>query len=121
MPNNQNGQCLPLKKCSILTELVNKKRLSIADRLFLARSRCGYIGRSPLVCCPPSKNITTRLSGSPIQIKDLPIDCGRIQSFHNQPMDYIVGGKESRIFDSPWLALLQYDKCMLRKIRTRFI
>lgn len=114
MPNNQHGLCVPLRKCSMLAHLANKKRLSIADRLFLLRSQCGYIGYMPLVCCPQSKedHLVTRLSGSPFLIEDLPMDCGRVQANHSLPMDFIVGGKESRIFDSPWLALLKYTKCM---------
>lgn len=111
MPSNQRGLCLPLKKCPMLAHLANKKRLSIADRLFLLRSRCGYIGRLPLVCCPEPKKIATRIDGSAFHIEDLPNECGRVQANHSLPMDYIVGGKESRIFDSPWMALLKYTKC----------
>lgn len=114
MPNNEDGQCLPLKRCPMLNQLINKKRMTIVDRQILMRSKCGYIGRSPLVCCQlQNENITTRLNGSPLQIEDLPVDCGRIQSHHDLTTDFIVGGEESRIFDSPWLALLQ---CMCLSI-----
>lgn len=117
MPSNQKGRCVPLKDCRILMELANKKRLSVADRQFLIRSRCGHIGRSPLVCCAKKqkqekKHVAARITGSPIHLDDLPSDCGRIEvNFNrNSYVQYIVGGEESRIIDSPWLALLQYQK-----------
>lgn len=110
MPNNQKGLCLPLKDCPNLNALANKRHLRIADRLYLKRSRCGYVGLMPLVCCVQPDNIKTRFNGSPLGIDDLPSDCGRIQSTQNLLMDYIVGGKEARIYDSPWLTLLQYKK-----------
>ncbi|XP_055323303.1 serine protease easter-like [Sitodiplosis mosellana] len=110
MPNNRKGLCLPLKDCSALNVLANKKRLRIADRLFLKRSLCGHIGLTPLVCCPKAENITTRFDGSPLKIDDLPTDCGRLHLNHNLRLEYIIGGKEARIYDSPWLTLLRYEK-----------
>lgn len=106
-------------------ELANKKRLSLADRHFLRRSRCGHIGRSPLVCCAqqqkpkPQQIVATRLNGSPIHLGDLPNDCGQTEDLFNQDsyvVERIVGGKESRIGDSPWAALLQYQKSTSLKI-----
>lgn len=124
MPSNQKGVCLPLKDCPNLNRLANKKHLSLADRHFLRRSRCGHIGRSPLVCCSPQKQhqphqIAARLNGSPIHLEfDLPKDCGQTEDVFGQDsyvVEYlIVGGKESRIGDSPWLALLQYQKRMIK-------
>lgn len=110
MPSNQKGLCLPLKECPVLNGLASKSHLRLADRLFLKRSRCGYIGRSPLVCCPKPDNLSTRSSGSQFQIDDLPSDCGRVQFNHSLQSDYIVGGTEAKIYDSPWLALLRYQK-----------
>lgn len=116
MPNNLNGLCVPLRECPGLNALANKKHISLADRLFLRRSRCGYIGRSPLVCCPQPDKIVPRLNGGPFQVDDLPNDCGKIHMNRHLYSDYIVGGTESRIFDSPWLALLEYAKCTLKFI-----
>lgn len=113
MPNNQRGICVLLKDCPMLNALANKHRLRLTDRLFLKRSRCGYINRSPLVCCSKSETITPRLNGSPLKLDDLPTDCGRIQFNQSLQLDYIVGGTKAKIYDSPWMALLQYEKCML--------
>lgn len=110
MPNYRKGLCLPLKDCSPLNALANKKRLRMADRLFLKRSLCGHIGLTPLVCCPTVENITTRFDGSPLTLDDLPTDCGKIHLNHNLRLEYIVGGNEARIYDSPWLTLLEYEK-----------
>lgn len=109
MPNNQIGLCIPLKDCSILNALAKKKRLRTADRRYLQKSQCGYLNLTPLVCCP-------RADGSPLRIDDLPTDCGRL---HHDYIEYlIVGGVEAKIYDSPWLALLQYEKCMSIRIQS---
>lgn len=119
MPSNKKGICLPLRDCRSLNELASKKYVSIADRQFLKRSSCGHIGRTPLVCCAKQQQqqrqqVTARLSGSPLHLDDLPNDCGQTEEIFNRNnfyvVEYIVGGKESRIGDSPWLALLQYRK-----------
>lgn len=118
MPSNRKGLCLPLKNCPTLMGLAVKKHLSIADRQFLKRSSCGHIGRTPLVCCTQQQQqqpeVAARSSGSPLHLDDLPNDCGQTDEiFHRDyfyVVEYIVGGKESRIGDSPWLALLQYKK-----------
>lgn len=110
-------------------ELANKKHLSLADRHFLRRSRCGYIGRSPLVCCvkqqQKTEEIAAWLSGSPIHLDDLSTDCGQADDIFNQNsyvVEYfIVGGGESRIGDSPWLALLQYQKSMFLEMGSNFL
>lgn len=134
MPSNQKGACLLLKDCPNLNKLANKKHLTLADRHFLRRSRCGQIGRSPLVCClkpqqqqthsQQPQQIAARLSGSSIHVDDLPTDCGQTEDLFGQDLyavEYlIVGGKESRIGDSPWLALLQYQKRMFFKFLQKY-
>lgn len=121
MPNNRKGICLPLKNCPNLNKLASKSHLTMADRKFLRRSRCGHIGRTPLVCCMKQRqqlhqqqeNLAARISGSPLQLSDLPSDCGRTEDVFNRDLyivEYIVGGDESRLGDSPWLVLLSYLK-----------
>lgn len=117
MPNNRDGTCLQLKDCFVLKNLANKKQIREADRRFLKRSSCGRIRSKPLVCCPKSENITTRFDGEPLQIDDLPIDCGRLYLNHHDQYNLIIGGNVAKIYDSPWLALLQYEKCMSFVIR----
>lgn len=116
MPNNQPGVCLPMRKCPMLFALASKKRLTIADKQYLRRSRCGFVAFSPFVCCLPQENIqpVERFDNSKFYIDDLPSDCGKLQLKHILD-DRIVGGENARIFDSPWQALLQYLKRMLKK------
>lgn len=113
MPSNRNGLCLPLSQCPSLNEIATKRRMTIAERIFLRRSRCGYIGSSPLVCCAKSLADEQELrdDGSHFQADDLPNDCGKIQMNHHTMMELIVGGDMARIYDSPWLALLRYERC----------
>lgn len=115
MPNNQKGFCLPLRRCPMLFAIATKKRLTIADRQYLRRSRCGFIG-FPLVCCLTQEYIqpVERFDNSKFYIDDLPSDCGKLQLKHILD-DRIVGGENAKIFDSPWQALLQYLKRMLKK------
>lgn len=117
MPNNNLGVCLPLNNCPVLKAMANKRHLRLTDRLFLKRSQCARIGKLRCVCCPPPEKIQTRLSGSPIQINDLPRDCGRVQFNETIQSDYIIGGSEAKIYDSPWLALLKYEKRTLYQIQ----
>lgn len=134
MPSNQAGICLPLKRCPNLNKLANRKHSSLADRNFLRRSLCGHIGRTPLVCCSQQKQqqqtqqpeqIAARSSGSPIHLNDFPKDCGRTEEVFHQDayaIEYlVVGGEESRIGDLPWLALLQYEKCMFCKMNLEIL
>lgn len=113
MPNNRGGICLQLKDCFVLKTLANKKQIREADRRFLKRSSCGRIRSKPLVCCPKPENITSRFDGEPLRIDDLPTDCGKLHLNHGLPYNLIVGGSVAKIYDSPWLALLQYEKCMI--------
>ncbi|XP_031619775.1 serine protease easter-like [Contarinia nasturtii] len=110
MPNNKKGHCQPLKDCATLNKLTNKKHLLFTDRLLLRRSRCGHMGFTPLVCCQKSGTTTTRFNGSPIKTSDLPTECGRLHLNFDRRSGLIFGGNEARIYDSPWLALLQYSK-----------
>lgn len=110
MANNKKGKCQPLNDCTALNRLANRKHMRFADHLLLLRSRCGHVGFAPMVCCENIER-SIRSNGSPLKMTDLPTECGRVQlNFGPRPMDLIVGGKEARIFESPWLALLQYIK-----------
>lgn len=75
-----------------------------AELGFLRRSRCGYIDTSPLVCCIRVN------SSAPFRIDDLPMNCGRTELKQDFLVDRIVGGYTTHIYDSPWLALLLYEK-----------
>lgn len=104
MPNNRHGSCLPLNQCPPLLKIAKKRKVTIAERGFLKRSRCGYIGISPLVCC-------IRIdSSASFRIDDLPMNCGRTELKQNILEERIVGGYTTHIYDSPWLALLRYEK-----------
>lgn len=120
MPSSRTGQCVQLNQCQPLWQIASKKRITIAERLFLRRSRCGFIGVSPLVCCgggvvgvnkpadEPEKVV--RVDGSPFLIDDLPSNCGQVQKIPDSKLALIVGGGLTQINDSPWLTLLRYAK-----------
>lgn len=78
-----------------------------SDREYLKRSHCGSIGRTPLICCLTRSIVSDR---PPIRPNILPAMCGQSQVKQKVPVHLIVGGKNSRIVDSPWLVRLEYLK-----------
>ncbi|XP_054734342.1 uncharacterized protein LOC129241840 isoform X2 [Anastrepha obliqua] len=63
----KKGECMPIRNCSILLNLVLKPDKTDADIVFLQSNQCGYVNNSPLVCCPtfekpsmPTETSTTR-------------------------------------------------------------
>lgn len=107
--------------------------MSSVEELHVKRSLCGYIPRSPLVCCPKSApelaNHTTSTTKaekskpeSPIRFDLEPTSSSRLITVSELPQPgecgtidevisgLIVGGKQADVYDSPWMALLQYKK-----------
>lgn len=119
MANNQIGICLPLRQCSTLFPLASKRFITYADRIYLRRRRCGYFGKSQLVCCSQvtaTTKRTERANGSPISPDDLPQPgkCGTIEFQKGSELNsLIIGGNQAKIYDSPWVALLHYAKRMI--------
>lgn len=115
MPNNAIGNCVPLMRCEALYSLLMKIPLTFSDQMYLKRSQCGFIAKSPLVCCPPliePKFISDHLEGNALTIDDLPKpgQCGTLGIRSSVTVGLIVGGEQAKIFESPWMALLEYVK-----------
>lgn len=115
-PDGQSGNCVPLTKCAPLLARLMKSPLTLADEKFLKRCQCGYIPGAPLVCCPPVLT-SAGPSGRLIAYRngrfddDLPAP-GRCGTYAVEEVSdaFIVGGRQSRIYESPWMALLKYTK-----------
>ncbi len=45
------GKCIYARNCVPIVQILEKRPLSVADRIYLARSQCGYRNNQPLVCC----------------------------------------------------------------------
>ncbi|XP_054743052.1 serine protease easter-like [Anastrepha obliqua] len=56
-PNRTPGDCVVLQSCTVLYTLALKPNLKNDELIFLKRSKCGTIGKNPLVCCPKPTNI----------------------------------------------------------------
>jgi hypothetical protein len=48
--NGGQGQCIYLRSCNDLFQILINPQITLSDRLYLARSQCGYRERQPLVC-----------------------------------------------------------------------
>lgn len=48
-PNGEIGECIPLRNCNHLYQLLATRPLSDESRNFLSRSQCGYDNRTPYV------------------------------------------------------------------------
>lgn len=121
---------MPLRQCPSLYSILSRIYLAPVEKLFLRQSQCGYIVNSPLVCCTtpdlksllpkPSENILfeteeVRLDIEPsmgrlIKANELPQpgECGGEEEV---VVGFVVGGKQTKISESPWMALLKYSKC----------
>lgn len=115
MPNGQSGNCIPLTKCPPLYEFLMKNKLTSDEEQFLKRCQCGYIPGVPLVCCPSApKRVENPIAyryGQLFSVDDLPTPdrCGTYD-IKEMPHTLIVGGHQTRIYESPWMALLKYVK-----------
>lgn len=51
-PGGERGQCISVLNCLSLVTIINKKDRTQQDIDFLRKSKCGYVGKTPKVCCP---------------------------------------------------------------------
>ena len=61
-PNGQTGDCVNIRQCPSLLNMLRQQLQipGVAD--FLRASTCGYEGSDPMVCCP---GLETRPTGAP--------------------------------------------------------
>ncbi|KAK9869228.1 hypothetical protein WA026_002980 [Henosepilachna vigintioctopunctata] len=58
-PNNEIGECILIRECTPLYDIIQKRPLSNADANYLRESHCGFVGVVPKVCCPPTASQVT--------------------------------------------------------------
>lgn len=61
-PLQTAGTCISIKSCDTLLNLLRTQSNNVEVRNYLRRSACGFVGTTPLVCCP--RNETPAPSGS---------------------------------------------------------
>ncbi|XP_055850336.1 uncharacterized protein LOC129914911 [Episyrphus balteatus] len=106
-PNWERGLCINLEKCTYLYNLLVKKPLPDADKIFLRGSQCGYANGKVFICCavrkirpppPASVSVETRLGTNLPE----PGECGSVIS------NRIYGGKVTKFDEYPWMAMIEY-------------
>lgn len=108
-PNSLQGVCIDILECPPLLQSLKNVERSNQETLFLQKSQCGRKGNSILVCC--------RLdSGSRWSVPTVP---KTVNNTHLLPSTHqcgplldnrILGGKRTKIYEYPWLALIEYTK-----------
>nr|UUL48243.1 venom serine protease 2 [Microplitis pallidipes] len=114
-PINLPGQCINIRSCSPLLELLRSYGTSVSD--FLRNSLCGFDGRDPKVCCPISEsnsNVNHEFPTTPSPPRPtlrnssygplFPPQCGS----SNGPIPKVVGGVPAALGAWPWIAALGY-------------
>ncbi|XP_050544581.1 venom protease-like [Daktulosphaira vitifoliae] len=122
-PYNENGQCINIKKCSLLKDMLTNNRRNASVINFLRDSVCGYERRDPKVCCPLrtvetytasstkpdiSSNYET-VSSSKLPPKN---SCGYINATLGTK---IVGGQPAELGAWPWIAAIGYSSLNIPK------
>ncbi|KAF4532182.1 hypothetical protein B566_EDAN002244 [Ephemera danica] len=111
-PDNQAGTCVVLSDCGPMWSALLQRRRVINNYPaveYLRRSQCGFVGNSPVICCPKEDIAKGVSAGGSEAIKDhpgvslLPKSCGHALT------DYIVGGSVAQLGEHPWLAGLEYQ------------
>lgn len=126
-PNGNFGQCVPLRQCPTLYLILSRINLAPVEKLFLRQSQCGSLSNGPLVCCsaPNMKVLASQSHQVNSDVEEVRLDIessiGRLMTANELPqpgecgkeevVGFIVGGKQTRISESPWMALLKYSIC----------
>ncbi|XP_003486660.2 venom serine protease Bi-VSP-like [Bombus impatiens] len=104
-PNNQTGNCLNIKTCNPLQEILQTQGHTATD--FLRQSLCRYEGHAPIVCCPNDPNKEKRGILIETVYKYVPLRppyCG----FSNGEHTRVVDGKPAKLGAWPWIAALGF-------------
>lgn len=110
-PDGRLGECIIIRQCPSLLDLLQHRPLSSANANLLKRAQCGFEGIDPKVCCAfegdakPAEVTTQKFTGS-VSSDILPNveDCGLSAE------QKIVGGEVIDIDEHPWMALVEYQK-----------
>ncbi|XP_031845107.1 venom serine protease Bi-VSP [Nomia melanderi] len=104
-PNNEIGQCIGIRSCQPLLNLLQQQGLTAGD--YLRRSLCVNENGNPIVCCPLSNPEPTK--GPRVEEENryqplLPPHCG----FSNASHTKVVGGIPAELGAWPWIVALGY-------------
>lgn len=124
-PQNKTGQCINIRDCPPLIEILRRPRPLSPEALeFLRSSQCGFEGTFPKVCCEQQILSAEPTTEQP-RVTVPSSDGGRspIPDVTNHPnlrlLDHeicgpvseskIIGGNATGVFEFPWMALVAYD------------
>lgn len=118
-PTRKDGQCINIKNCEELVNILKRARPLPQNLLdFLRDSQCGFEGAVPKVCCPISTPVlTVNTTTAPDPVVTDPPDVSNHPNLrllnHDKcgPLTQgrIIGGNKTGVFDFPWMALIAYD------------
>jgi len=121
--DQEYGTCININNCSLLLNLLLTQSNNPQVRTYLRASTCGYIGRTPMVCCPQPKtrnvdpiilsSTTTQTSPTGETTKAPPIDTPQLPrvpdcGFSNITNPRIVNGIPAKLGEFPWIVALGY-------------
>lgn len=96
-PKKLNGTCINLKDCMLLKNLLVTQRQNITVATFLKKSRCGYEGKFPKVCCPSNTTIpeTSKSNNSTKTLRSVDSSIYDIVSYSKFPSQKSCGHSNS--------------------------
>lgn len=112
-PNRQPGFCVEISRCKNIYNIVSNPNPDPKYNKYIRAIACTVPGEDRSVCCKPPEvapkpttTTTTTRVVPVIRVEDklalLPEECGKSTA------DRISRGNETRVFDHPWMVLLQY-------------
>ncbi|XP_014477561.1 PREDICTED: uncharacterized protein LOC106745987 [Dinoponera quadriceps] len=125
---DRRAECINIRRCQRVIDILKGPRPLPQETLdTLRNSQCGFEGNDPKVCCI-SQSATSTEAAIPtpetttetlVQTEDVspPPDVtnhANLRLLDHQtcgpmPMDRVIGGNKTRIFEYPWMALIAYD------------
>ncbi|XP_033336757.2 venom serine protease Bi-VSP isoform X1 [Megalopta genalis] len=100
-PNNEPGQCIGIRSCQPLLNLLQQQGVAAGD--YLRQSLCLNENGNPIVCCPYNPRdgkVVPENNYGPL----LPPNCGYSNTSHTR----VVGGIPAQLGAWPWIAALGF-------------
>ncbi|KAL9692855.1 hypothetical protein quinque_012140 [Culex quinquefasciatus] len=115
-PDRKPGLCVEISRCQNIYSIVSSPNPNPVYDKYIRAIACTVPGAARSVCCRPSevvaKPTTTTTTTTPVvpvirvdqedKLALLPEDCGKTTA------DRISRGNVTKVFDHPWMVLLQY-------------